>query len=54
MTATINVPNTETARGLIDTTIITASSVITPTNVLHVIDFTLVPRSRTYLPLLTK
>jgi hypothetical protein len=54
MTVTVSVPNTETVRGLIDTTIITASSLVSPTNVLHVTDITLIPRSRVYLPLTLK
>jgi hypothetical protein len=54
MTVTVNVPNTSAVRGLTDTTIITASSIISPTNVLHVTDITMVPRSRNYLPLMMK
>ncbi len=54
MTVTVSVPNTETVRGLIDTTIITASSIVSPTHVLHVTDVTLIPRSRRYLPLIMK
>ena len=34
--------------------IVTASSLISPTNVLRVTDITLIPRSRVYLPLTMK
>jgi hypothetical protein len=51
---TVNVPGSDTVRGLMDKTVITATSVVSPTLVERVIDTTLVPRARVYLPLITR
>jgi hypothetical protein len=50
LTVTVNVPSGEAVRGLIDTTIITATSV-SPTLSRRVTDMTLVPRARVFLPM---
>jgi hypothetical protein len=52
--ATVTVPNTDTVRGLVDRTIITATSVTSSTLVQVVTDTTLVPRGHLYLPLILR
>jgi hypothetical protein len=54
VTVTVTIPNTETVRGLVDTTIITATSVASPTLVQHVVDTTMVPSAYLYLPLIMR
>jgi hypothetical protein len=53
-TVTVSIPNTDTVRGLMDTTIITATSTLSPTLVKRVTDTTLVPRARVYLPIILR
>jgi hypothetical protein len=52
ITVTVTIPNSEDVRGLIDRTVVTATSTIDGTLVEQVIDRTLVPRGRAYLPLI--
>jgi hypothetical protein len=54
VTVTITVPNTSTVLGLVDTTAVTATSVLSPALVKQVVDTTLVPRLRLYLPLVMR
>jgi hypothetical protein len=51
VTVTIVIPELEEVRGLIDTTVVTATSATSPTLVERVIDRTMVPRMRVYLPI---
>ena len=51
---TVTVPAGNGMRGLIDTTIITATSTFSPTVFARSIDRTLVPVSRVYLPIIMK
>jgi hypothetical protein len=50
ITVTVNVPGDTGVLGMVDTTVITATSTISPTLVRSVTDTTLVPTSRMYLP----
>ena len=54
VTVTVNVPNDSGVIGQRDTTIITATSQISPTLRATVTDFTLVPRARIFLPLIRR
>ena len=54
LTVTVNVPGGEAVRGLIDTSIVTATSSVSPTLVKHVTDVTLVPRARVFLPVVLR
>ncbi len=54
VTVTVNVPNASEVRGQHDTTIITATSSLTPTLSASVTDLTLVPRARVYLPIILR
>jgi hypothetical protein len=54
LTVTVNVPSGQGSRGLIDTTIVTATSTISPTLSQHITDVTLIPRAYLYLPLVLK
>jgi len=55
VTVTVTVPDTDTVRTLIDTTIITAASTVSPTLARHVTDLTYVPLYwSVYLPLIYK
>ena len=54
VTVTVNVPTLPDPTGLRDTTIITASSTISPTLNKIVTDITFVPRVRVYLPLILR
>jgi hypothetical protein len=52
ITVTVTIPNSEEIRGLTERTVVTATSTIDGTLVEQVIDRTLVPRGRAYLPLI--
>lgn len=54
VTATVTVPASEVVRGLVDRTVITVTSVASPTLTQTVTDQTLVPQVQVYLPLLLK
>jgi hypothetical protein len=54
VTVTVNIPNTDTVRGLVDVTVVTATSVSSPTVMGRVVDTTMVPRMRLYLPLILR
>ena len=54
VTVKINVPSGISALGQHDTTIITATSSLSPTKSFVVTDFTLVPRARIFLPLIRR
>jgi hypothetical protein len=50
---TVTVPG-ETALGTMDHTILTATSQVSPTLLQHVVNLTLVPNQRTYLPIIVR
>jgi hypothetical protein len=50
ITVTVTIPNTDTVRGLVDVTVVTATSMSDPTVMGRVVDTTLVARMRIYLP----
>jgi hypothetical protein len=50
VTVTVSVPS-DAVSGTVDTIVITATSSVSPTLVGRVIDITLVPRARVYLPI---
>jgi hypothetical protein len=54
VTATVTVPTSEIVRGLVDRTVITVTSMVSPTLTQMVTDKTLVPQVQVYLPLLLK
>jgi len=54
VTVTIVIPELEEVRGLVDTTVVTATSATSPTLVERVIDRTMVPRMRVYLPIVLR
>lgn len=54
VTVTISVPESEAVRGLLDTTIVTATSVMSPTSSDYVTDKTMVPRMYLYLPIIMR
>jgi hypothetical protein len=54
LTVTITIPNSPAVRGLIDTTVITAQSTLSPTLTARVTDTTRVIRMRIYLPLILR
>jgi hypothetical protein len=54
VTVAVTIPNTDTVRGLVDTTVVTATSVGSPTLVGRVQDITMVPRARIYLPVIMR
>ena len=50
----MNVPGGEATQGLMDATIITATSTVSPTLTGHVTDITLVPKAHVYLPIILR
>ncbi len=52
ITVTVTIPNSEEVRGLIERTVVTATSTIDGTLVDQVLDRTMVPRARLYLPII--
>ena len=53
ITVTVSVP-VDAVTGTVDTTIITATSAISPTRVGRVVDTTLLPRARVFLPIILR
>jgi hypothetical protein len=51
---TVTVPSTETVRGSIDRTVVTATSLLNPSLAKTVSDVTLVPRAYAYLPIIAR
>ena len=54
VTVTVTVPGSEEMRGLVDTTVVTATSIASPTLNQQVTDKTLVPRMHLYLPIVVR
>jgi uncharacterized membrane protein len=53
ITVTVSVP-VDAVTGTVDTTIITATSVISPTRLGRVVDTTLLPRARVFMPIVLR
>jgi hypothetical protein len=51
---TVTVPNTDAVRGMIDNSVVTATSSFSPTLAKRVTDTTLVPRAHVYLPIILR
>ncbi len=54
VTTTVTIPNSNAVRGLVDTTVVTATSVTSPTLHQRVVDTTLVPVAQVYLPVILR
>ena len=54
VTTTVTVPNGNAVRGLVDTSVVTATSVSSPTLHQRVVDRTLVPVTQVYLPVILR